>query len=79
VLHSDGVGTVAVSPDGNRIVSGSADGTVRIWPDPPAVKPTDALCAKLTVNINQSQWQKAADTDIDVPDGCPGLPLSPDK
>ena len=29
--HTDAVGSVAFSPDGNRIVSGSEDNTIRIW------------------------------------------------
>jgi len=29
--HSDYVRSVAFSPDGNRIVSGSGDRTVRVW------------------------------------------------
>jgi WD40 repeat protein len=29
--HTDSVNSVAFSPDGNRIVSGSDDGTIRVW------------------------------------------------
>jgi WD40 repeat protein len=29
--HEDWVVAVAVTPDGDRIVSGSGDGTVRVW------------------------------------------------
>jgi WD40 repeat protein len=31
LLHESGVTSVAFSPDGKRIVSGSNDGTVRVW------------------------------------------------
>lgn len=29
--HSNGVGSVAYSPDGTRIISGAGDKTVKIW------------------------------------------------
>ena len=29
--HSDYIWSVAFSPDGTKIVSGSADGTIRVW------------------------------------------------
>jgi len=45
--HQDGVVSVAFTPDASRIVSGSVDGTVRIWPNPPTMAPRDALRDKL--------------------------------
>ena len=45
--HQNGVVSVAFTPDASRIVSGSTDGTVRIWPNPPAEAPSDALRDKL--------------------------------
>lgn len=46
-LHQNGVVSVAFTPDASRIVSGSVDGTVRIWPNPPTEAPKDALRDKL--------------------------------
>lgn len=45
--HQNGVVSVAFTPDASRIVSGSVDGTVRIWPNPPTKAPRDALRDKL--------------------------------
>ncbi|HZQ32730.1 MAG TPA: TIR domain-containing protein [Mycobacterium sp.] len=71
---SEAVGTIAVSPDGTRIIAGSADGTIRMWPNPPSVKPADALCAKLTRNMSPNQWNLWVSSKIDFVDLCPGLP-----
>jgi WD40 repeat protein len=45
--HQNGVVSVAFSPGASCIVSGSVDGTVRIWPNPPTKAPVDALRDKL--------------------------------
>jgi WD40 repeat protein len=45
--HQNGVVSVAFTPGASCIVSGSVDGTVRIWPNPPTVAPKDALRDKL--------------------------------
>ena len=31
IAHSDIIRSVAFSPDGTKIVSGSADGTIKVW------------------------------------------------
>jgi WD40 repeat protein len=45
--HQHGVVSVAVTSGAGCIVSGSGDGTLRIWPNPPTKPPRDALRDKL--------------------------------
>jgi WD40 repeat protein len=74
--HQDSVNSVAFSPDGQKIVSGSTDGTLRFWPSP--VSWVDALCAKLTHNFSRQQWRDWVSPDIDYIRPCPSLPI-PDE
>lgn len=76
--HQGQVVSVAVSIDGGRIVSGSDDGTVRIWPNPPTISPADALCGKLTTTMSTQHWAAWVSTDIPADQHlCPNLPPSP--
>ena len=75
--HQAQVVSVAVSPDSALIVSGSADGTVRIWPNPPTNPPADALCAKLATTMSQDHWKLWVSQQIPYRHICPGLPPTP--
>ncbi|GAA4539378.1 hypothetical protein GCM10023161_18930 [Mycobacterium paraffinicum] len=77
--HQAQVVSIAVSPDGALIASGSVDGTVRIWPNPPMSSPADALCAKLTTTMSQEHWKKWVSPHIPYRQVCPGLPPTPDE
>jgi WD40 domain-containing protein len=75
-LHVARCVSVAFSPDGTRIASGSVDNTVRVWPVYPDA--ISAMCAKLTANMSHQQWRDWVSPDIDYIEACPGLPISPD-
>jgi WD40 repeat protein len=74
--HQMGVASLAFSADGSLLVSGSVDGSVRIWATPLAADPRDALCTKLTTNMSPQKWQALVPPGIPYPAGCPGLPPS---
>jgi WD40 repeat protein len=89
--HTSQVTSVAFSPDGKRIVSGSWDQTVRVWDaeiGQPITgvtgggftysDPASAMCAKLTTNMSHQQWQDWVSPDIDYIKACPDLPVAPD-
>ncbi|OCB31428.1 hypothetical protein A5675_26560 [Mycobacterium malmoense] len=79
--HQAQVVTVAVSPDTALIVSGSVDGTLRIWPNPypRTMSPAEALCAKLTTTISKKHWTEWVSPHIHYRNVCPGLPPTPDE
>ncbi len=74
--HTGQVESVAFSPDGTRIVSGSGDNTLRLWPTYP--DPASAMCAKLATNMSHKQWREWVSPDIDYIKVCPELPIAPD-
>ena len=76
--HQDKVVSVAVSQQTSLIVSGSVDGTIRIWPNPPTIPPADALCAKLTTTMSQKHWNDWVSAQIPYRHTCPGLPRTTD-
>jgi hypothetical protein len=68
---------VAFSPDGRRIVSGSWDQTLRLWPAPEAWP--GELCKKLTRNMSRKEWREWVSPEIEYVEQCPGLPIPLDE
>jgi WD40 repeat protein len=73
--HGDGASRAEFSSDGRTIASVSFADAVRLWPA--SAGPED-LCAKLTANMSEKQWDDWVSPDIDYVKSCPDLPVAPD-
>ena len=49
--HSDYIRSVAFSPDGTKIVSGSDDQTIKVWDGAPPTLPNHLFLAKLMIPV----------------------------
>lgn len=71
--HHAGVSSIAFSPNGQQLVSGSHDGTVRIW-NMHAESLANLICERVQRNLTQDEWDRFVDFGIDYLRTCPNLP-----
>lgn len=71
--HQAQVVSVAISLDNRRIVSASADGSLRMWPNLPTTPADEAICAKLTSSMTDKQWDTWISTEMPPQETCPNL------
>lgn len=76
--HEDGVWSVAFSPDGTRIVSGSSDKTLRLW-DSTTGQSIGAPLRGHEDWVLSVAFSPGGKRHIHYAEQCPGLPISPDK
>jgi len=72
-MHNGWVRNVAFSPDGQWVLSGSNDGTARVW----WWQPEDMIhlaCERLTRNLTREEWAQYLGNEP-YRATCPNLPI----
>ncbi len=73
-MTQDGnVTAVTFSPDGRYVVSGSGDGTARVW----WWRPKDLIadsCRRLLRNLTREEWRQYVGPEAPYHATCPGKP-----
>ena len=71
--HTDGIGHVAWSPDGDLIVTASEDGTARIY-DTQTENLLATACDRAVRNLSEDEWARYMG-DQPYRETCPGKPV----
>jgi len=77
MIHDAEVYSVAFSPDGNYVVSGSADGTALIWLWLPNDLITSA-CAYIPRSLTRDEWKQYIGDALPYQAVCSNLPIEPE-
>lgn len=71
--HAGEVTSLSFSPDGQKLATGSADRTIRIWMVNPQSL-ADMVCGEVRRNLTLDEWDRFVGEDIPYQQTCPELP-----
>jgi WD40 repeat protein len=74
MTHNGVVNSIAFSPNGKYVVSGSDDGTARVW----IYRPEDLIaeaCSRVTRNLTRTEWKLYIGDALPYQAVCPNLPI----
>lgn len=71
--HTDWIDGIAFSYDGDSLVSGSQDGTVRLW-DTNFTRSMTRPCYLANRNLSRAEWQQYFGRNVPYRRTCPSLP-----
>lgn len=77
MTHDDRVAAIAFSSDGKYVVSGSDDGTARVWYWQ-AEDLISTACTYLPRNLTRAEWTQYIGNALPYQAVCPNLPIEPD-
>ena len=69
--HTDAVYSVAFSPDGKTLASGSSDRSVRLWNVPQLADPASFLCKSVGQSFTRDQWESLVPAGPEYRALCP--------
>ncbi len=72
--QDDWVWSLAFTPDGSKLLTGSMSGMIRIYPTD-LNDFIDTFCNKLSRNMSYSEWNQYVDIDIPYEYSCTNLPI----
>ncbi|HBH24377.1 MAG TPA: hypothetical protein DDY13_13250 [Cytophagales bacterium] len=67
--HNDYVWSISFNPSGNYLLTGSRDGSLKVWPTR-ATLMSDKLCERLGRNLTRREWDRYVGEDIDFRNTC---------
>ena len=73
IAHEGWVWDISLSPDGDRLASGSADRSIRVLSMRTDLM-AEQLCGGLTRNLSEREWRTYVGEDIPYEHTCPDLP-----
>ena len=78
MTHENYVYSVVFSPDGRYVLSGSHDGTARVW-EWQSKDLIASACSRLSRNLTRAEWNEYIGEALSYKATCENLPIEPES